>query len=38
MKVLALRKIPFKNQVWVPLQYKGIELKTGHTCRRYTLC
>ncbi|HMU09499.1 MAG TPA: GxxExxY protein [Ferruginibacter sp.] len=26
LKELALRGIAFKNQVWVPLQYKGLQL------------
>ena len=28
MKELALQGIAFRNQVWVPLQYKGLELDT----------
>ena len=26
LKELSLRGIPYKNQVWVPLEYKGLEL------------
>ncbi len=28
LKELTLREIRFKNQVWVPLNYKGLELDT----------
>jgi GxxExxY protein len=28
LKELSLRGIAFKNQIWVPLQYKGLELDT----------
>lgn len=28
LKELALRGISYKNQVWVPIQYKGLELDT----------
>ena len=28
LRELVLRGIPFKNQIWVPLQYKGLELDT----------
>ncbi len=28
LKELALRGIPYKNQIWVPLEYKGLELDT----------
>ena len=28
LRELVLRSIPFKNQIWVPLQYKGLELDT----------
>ena len=28
LRELALRRIAFRNQIWVPLQYKGLELDT----------
>ena len=28
LKELQLRGIAFKNQIWIPLQYKGLELDT----------
>jgi GxxExxY protein len=28
LKELALQGITYKNQVWVPLEYKGLELDT----------
>ena len=28
LKELSLRGLEFKNQIWVPLQYKGLELDT----------
>ena len=28
LRELALRGIAYRNQVWVPLQYKGLELET----------
>jgi GxxExxY protein len=28
LRELALRGIGYKNQIWVPLQYKGVELDT----------
>jgi GxxExxY protein len=28
LRELTLREIPFTNQIWVPLQYKGINLDT----------
>ena len=29
LKELSLKGIAFKNQIWVPLQYKGFELNTA---------
>ena len=29
LKELGLRGILFKNQVWIPLEYKGLELDTA---------
>lgn len=28
LRELTIKGIPFKNQIWVPLQYKGVELDT----------
>ena len=28
LKEMALRGVSFRNQIWVPLQYKGLELET----------
>jgi GxxExxY protein len=28
LRELTLREIPFQNQLWVPIQYKGLELDT----------